>query len=97
MNCKASLICRSSIIKSKAHALTLIRLKIHFTFLDYIYVEKPRSKGRNIRSERANNEVVVMEVWITFDSNVWESEIQQFAFETKLHLFKEQRLQIATL
>lgn len=38
-----------------------------------------------------------MEVWITFDSNVWESEIQQFAFETKLHLFKEQRLQIATL
>lgn len=70
--------------------MTLIRLKIHFTFLDYIYVEKPRS-------ERANNEVVVMEVWITFDSNVWESEIQQFAFETQLHLFKEQRLQIATL
>ncbi|KPZ67069.1 hypothetical protein AN394_03926 [Pseudoalteromonas sp. P1-26] len=38
-----------------------------------------------------------MEVWITFDSNVWESEIHQFAFETQLHLFKEQRLHIATL
>ena len=38
-----------------------------------------------------------MKVWVTFDSNVWESEIQQFAFETQLNLFKEQRLQIATL
>lgn len=60
-------------------------------------LKNPKVRGGNIRRERTNNEGVVMDVWVTFDSNVWESEIQQFAFETQLHLFKEQQLQIATL